>query len=73
MLTVINSDKANTNSNTAGDAMMETNQMESTKGAELLLSYMLWEQKFEQDAHEVFEDPIEVFLTAQGEKPLTLV
>jgi hypothetical protein len=73
MLTVINSDKANTNSNTAGDAMMETNQMESTKGAELLLSYMLWEQKFEQDAHEVFEDPIEVFLTAQGEKPLALV
>lgn len=73
MLTVITSDKANTNINTAGDAMMDTNQMESTKGAELLLSYMLWEQKFEQDAHEVFEDPIEVFLTAQGEKPLALV
>jgi hypothetical protein len=73
MLTVITTDKANTNSNTAGDAMMETNNMESVKGAELLLSYMLWEQKFEQDAHEVFEDPIEVFLTAQGEKPLALV
>ena len=73
MLTVITSDKATTNSSTAGKANMEANGMDSSKGAELLLSFMLWEQKFEQDSHELFDDPIEVFLTAQGEKSLSLV
>lgn len=67
MLTVITSNRT-TNDQTT----MNTTSTDSSKGAELLLSYMLWEQKFEQDAHEIFEDPIEVFLTAQGEKPLSL-
>jgi hypothetical protein len=67
MLTVITSNKT-TNDQTT----MNANTTDSSKGAELLLSFMLWEQKFEQDAHEIFEDPIEVFLTAQGEKTLSL-
>jgi len=42
-------------------------------GEELLLSFLMWENKYEEPTHEIFEDPIEVFLTAQGAKTLTAV
>lgn len=65
MLTVISTEKTQTT--------QTATTSDSAKGAELLLSYMMWEQKFEGNAHDVLEDPIDVFLTAQGEKQLTLV
>lgn len=67
MLTLITSNDTTKNQATAPSINEESN---NTKGEELLLSYLLWETKFEEDAHEVFEDPIDVFLTAQGEKQL---
>ena len=67
MLTLITSNDTTKNQATAPSTSEEIN---NNKGEELLLSYLLWETKFEEDAHEVFEDPIDVFLTAQGEKQL---
>ena len=67
MLTLITSNDTTKNQATAPSINEESN---NTKGEELLLSYLLWETKVEEDAHEVFEDPIDVFLTAQGEKQL---
>lgn len=64
MLTIVASNNTET---------VKTTQVQNEmKGEELLLSYLLWENKFEGDAHDTFEDPIDVFLTSQGEKPLSL-
>jgi len=65
MLTVVSTEKAQ-------NIQTTVTPKDDAKGAELLLSYMLWEDKFDGTAHEVFEDPIDVFLTAQGEKQLKL-
>jgi len=65
MLTLITSNDTTKNQATATSTNEES---KNAKGEELLLSYLLWETKFEDDSHEVFEDPIDVFLTAQGEK-----
>lgn len=67
MVTLITSNDTTKNEATASSTNEES---KNAKGEELLLSYLLWETKFEEDAHEVFEDPIDVFLTAQGEKQL---
>lgn len=67
MLTLITTNKTTKTQATANSTHHE---IDSAKGEELLLSYLLWETKFEDDAHEVFQDPIDVFLTAQGEKQL---
>ncbi len=67
MLTLITSNDTTKNQATASSTNEES---KNAKGEELLLSYLLWETKFEDEAHEVFEDPIDVFLTAQGEKQL---
>ena len=67
MVTLIASNDTTKNEATATSTNDES---KNAKGEELLLSYLLWETKFEEDAHEVFEDPIDVFLTAQGEKQL---
>ena len=67
MVTLITSNDTTKNEATATSTNEES---KNAKGEELLLSYLLWETKFEEDAHEVFEDPIDVFLTAQGEKQL---
>lgn len=73
MLTVITSKKTNENELNA-EAAAQTQNVSTDKmsGEELLLSYMLWEQKFEGDAHDHLADPVDVFLTSQGEKKLEL-
>ena len=67
MLTIVASNNTETVKTT-----QQTQAQNEMKGEELLLSYLLWENKFEGDAHDTFEDPIDVFLTSQGEKQLSL-
>lgn len=70
MLTLVNSNPSD-NSKKLTQTSQPVN--DNANAEELLLSYLLWEDKFDDNAHAVFDDPIEVFLCAQKEKPLALV
>lgn len=59
-------------SNTSTTAAI-LNASSELQGEELLLEYLLWQTKFDENPAEIFEDSIELFLAQQSTKPLALV
>lgn len=76
MLTLIsNTSNTNTNFATNHDYVLDggiaaTNE---GRGEELLMEYLLWQTKFDENPAEIFEDSIELFLSQQSKSPLTLI